>query len=93
MKHSLLIVPEDFLNELKIKQDQIINLLEGKKPVGIPQYITEKEAQVLFQRKATWFWKMRRDGILPFSRIGKSIYYSTDDLNRLFESSKASNSF
>lgn len=92
MKHSLIIVPEEFLNELKNKQEKIITLLEGKKTDKIPQYITEKEAQALFNRKATWFWEMRRKGILPYSRIGKSIYYSIADLERLFEKGKPSES-
>lgn len=85
MKQSLILVPEEFLSEIKNKQDQIISLLESKKDGQLPKFITEKEAKCIFNKQSTWFWQMRRDGILPFSKIGKSIFYSIDDLNKVLE--------
>ena len=52
------------------------------------EFLTEKEARELLQKKATWFWQMRKDGLLPFRKIGKSIYYSKKEINHLLETSK-----
>jgi len=89
MKQLLTIIPEDFLTALKENQDKILNLLESKGQISKTQFITEKEAKDLFQRKSTWFWQMRKDGLLPYSKIGKSIYYSIKDLNSLLEKNKS----
>ena len=51
-------------------------------------YITEKQAREIFQRQATWFWQMRKDGILPYSKIGKTIYYAKSDIKKLFDQTK-----
>ncbi|BFG70149.1 hypothetical protein KACHI17_10300 [Sediminibacterium sp. KACHI17] len=88
MKESLLVIPEHFLKSINEKQDQIIDLLKQQKDVISNEYITEAEARELFKRKATWFWQMRKSGILPFSKVGKSIYYSRKDLNQLLSDSK-----
>lgn len=50
MKEAYLIVPEQFLNELKEKQDRIISILE-KADSGLNQeFITERQAMKLFSR-------------------------------------------
>jgi hypothetical protein len=84
----LTIVPDSFLNQIKDSQEKIINLLEcnSKKPEN--KFITEKEAKDLLKRKSTWFWQMRKNGSIPFSKVGKSIYYSINDINFLMESNK-----
>jgi predicted DNA-binding transcriptional regulator AlpA len=43
---------------------------------------------VFLQKKTTWFWQMRKDGLLPCRKIGKSIYYSKKEINQLLETSK-----
>ena len=88
MKESLLIIPEQFLKAFNEKQDQILDLLKNHKPSLESDFITESEAKEIFKRKSTWFWQMRKSGILPFSKIGKSIYYSRNDLNKLLNDSK-----
>jgi hypothetical protein len=89
MKESLLIIPEEFLKAINEKQDQIIDMLKGQNQTRASDFINEKEAQQIFKRKSTWFWKMRKNGILPYSKIGKSIYYCMSDLNTVLECSKA----
>jgi hypothetical protein len=88
MKELLTIIPETFLKEIKENQEKIIDLLNSKENRK-KGFVTEKEARLLFNRKSTWFWQMRKNGILPFSKIGKSIYYSTNDIDSLIENNKS----
>ena len=84
----LSIVPDSFLEKLNEKQDQIIDLLKSTDKLSQNEFLTEKEARELLQKKTTWFWQMRKDGLLPFRKIGKSIYYSKKEINQLLENSK-----
>ena len=84
----LSIVPDSFLEKLNEKQDQIINLLKTNESVCQNEFLTEKEARELLQKKSTWFWQMRKNGVLPFRKIGKSIYYSKKEIIQLLENSK-----
>lgn len=84
----LSIVPDSFLEKLNEKQDQIIDLLRSTEHQNQNEFLTEKAARELLQKKTTWFWQMRKDGLLPFRKIGKSIYYSKKEINQLLETSK-----
>lgn len=88
MKQMLSIVPDSFLEKLNEKQDQIINLLKTTESENQNEFLTEKEARGILQKKTTWFWQMRKNGVLPFRKIGKSIYYSKKEINQLLETSK-----
>jgi hypothetical protein len=88
MKQNLTIVSEDFLEQINEKQDKILSLLNDGKPLSQNDFITESQAKEILQKKSTWFWQMRRSGILPFRKIGKSIYYSKTEINQLLENSK-----
>ena len=68
MIESFLIIPEEHLRRMEEKQDRILALLEKGSKMGQKEYVTEVEARALFSRRSTWFWKMRRDGILPYSK-------------------------
>ena len=88
MKQMLSIVPDSFLEKINEKQDQIIDLLKSTEYQNQNEFLTEKAARELLQKKTTWFWQMRKDGLLPFRKIGKSIYYSKKEINQLLETSK-----
>lgn len=88
MKESIIIVPEEFLKSIKEKQDMILSLLQSKDLVKLSEFITEKESMKLFNKKSTWFWEMRKNRLLPYSKIGRTIYYSRVDLNALLEKNK-----
>lgn len=88
MKQILSLVPEELLDEIKSKQDKIISLLENGKLTNQNEFITEMEARTLLKKKSTWFWQMRKNGLLPFRKIGKSIYYSKTEINQLLQNSK-----
>jgi predicted DNA-binding transcriptional regulator AlpA len=88
MKQLLSIVPDSFLEKINEKQDQIIDLLKSTEHQNQNEFLTEKAAREFLQKKTTWFWQMRKDGLLPFRKIGKSIYYSKKEINQLLETSK-----
>lgn len=88
MKESFLLIPENLLVQIADKQDQILAILQKDVQGLQPDFITETQAKELFKRKSTWFWQMRKNGVLPFSKIGKSIYYSTADLKKLLFDSR-----
>jgi lipoate-protein ligase B len=77
------VIPDDILASLIYKQDQIIELLVEKKPAALNGFVTEKKAMELVNKKVTWFWQMRRSGKLAFKTIGRTVYYSLEDINAL----------
>lgn len=88
MKQSTLVTPEVLLRRMDEMQNTILAVLEKSAPAVDDEFITEKQAKAMFQRKSTWFWKMRKEGLLPYSKIGKSIYYSLNSLRKVFHDSK-----
>ena len=85
MKTSLVMIEETAIKEIKEALAEIRATIQAK-PEN--DYITEKQAREIFQRQATWFWQMRKDGNLPYSKIGKTIYYAKSDIQKLFERTK-----
>ena len=80
---SFCMIPEEILDSLVAKQDRILELLVAKKEAALKGFVTEKQAIEIVNKKATWFWQMRKTGQIPFRSIGKTIYYSLEDLNSL----------
>jgi hypothetical protein len=60
IKEGVYFIPEEILDSLVAKQDRILELLEAKKDAAINGFITEKKASQLINKKATWFWQMRK---------------------------------
>jgi lipoate-protein ligase B len=85
-KSSFHLISDEVIDTLVAKQDKILALLEAKKEVTLNGYVKEKQAMELINKKATWFWQMRKTGQLAFIKIGQTIYYKLDDLNSLFQS-------
>lgn len=78
-------IEETAINEIK---EALAEIRATIQPKPENEYITEKQAREIFQRQATWFWQMRKDGILPYSKIGKTIYYAKSDIKKLFDQTK-----
>ena len=82
--------PKPFLDRLLENQIKILSLLESNSKnainQGIGEFVSEEEAQKILGKKTTWFWQMRKDGLLPFSKLGSSNYYSKADLEKLIQS-------
>ncbi len=80
-----LIVPHEILESIEKNQIEILNLLKGK---GKPEtealnYVDEKKAIELVGKKATWFWQMRKAGLLNYTKVGAKVYYSLDEIRNL----------
>jgi hypothetical protein len=87
---SLLLVPKALLDSLVDGQNKILDILENKPEKElVGDFITEGDAQKLLGRKTTWFWNMRTNGLLPFSKVGNKIFYSKRDIQSLLENSKS----
>lgn len=85
MKGSMVIIPEETLREISFNQKKIIQLLESKQSSEslMSEFIPESDAKEFFQRKSTWFWQMRKKGLLPFTKVGNRIFYKREDLINL----------
>jgi len=85
MKQKFSLVSDEVLDEIKNNQLKILSFFEASKKDQLTDYITENQAKELLKKKSTWFWQMRKSGQLKFSKIGKAIYYSKQDIIKLFE--------
>lgn len=90
MKHlndAFYLIPAPLLKQLLDGQEAILSKLNSvtsdvlSKPVG--DYISEAEAKKLLNKKTTWFWNMRKSELLPFSKIGNTVYYKKQDILEL----------
>ncbi len=48
-------------------------------------YITEKQAKEILNKRTTWFWDQRKKGILPYKKLGATVYYKEEVIYKLFE--------
>ncbi len=78
--HQLFEDVKQLINTLKLQQS---NLAESEQVLG--DFISEKEARKLLDRKTTWFYEQRRSGRLPYSKVGSKVYYKRNDLLNLLE--------
>ncbi len=93
-KESMLLVPEDFLQDISEKTGRILELLaeERDSNQSLGGYITEPEASRLLGRKTTWFWNLRKIGKLSFTKVGNKIFYNKADIIALLDSNRKGNS-
>ena len=87
---SFVIIPKDILEKIISNQDKLLNrinqLFKQKiSPADAFEYITEADAQKLLNKRATWFWKQRTEGKIAFTKVGNTIYYRKEDINKLFK--------
>lgn len=82
---NLVVVPAQLVDDVK----QLINELQSQKNANVEngsvlgEFISEKDAKVILDRKTTWFYEQRRSGRLPYSKVGSKVYYKKDDLLNL----------
>ena len=74
----------------KTQLSRILKMLKDiddklNKPKSIDDYVSELEAKQLLGRGTTWFWERRRSGELPYTRLGKQVYYLRKDLVNYLE--------
>ena len=82
-----LLVPEAWLEEITEQQERILKILQNPDSGNqtLEEFIPETEAKKLIKKKSTWFWQARKNGMLPFTKIGRTIYYSRNDILSLFK--------
>lgn len=89
---SLVVIPLQKLDELIEKQNEILGLLgnqvSNQKMDVHPDYITELTAKKMLGKGSTWFWQQRQSGKLPFSKVGRTIYYLISDIQSLIQLAK-----
>jgi hypothetical protein len=88
--NRLILVPEAFLNALEDKQNKILEALSvGKEKENITgDYISETLAKEKLGKKTTWFWEQRKNGTLPFVKVGGKVFYHKKHILNLFEQNK-----
>jgi hypothetical protein len=79
---GLLLVPQGFLEEIYEQQEQILALLSKEKEPNqtLDEFVSEADASKMLGRKTTWFWKLRKEGVLPFTKVGNKVFYSRQDI-------------
>lgn len=89
------LVPKAWLHAIAEKQDRILSFMEKSGNASaadcIGEYISEEEAKRQVGRKTTWFWNLRTTGQLPFSKVGKKIFYLKSDIKKLLEKNTKNN--
>ncbi|WP_414524138.1 helix-turn-helix domain-containing protein [Umezakia ovalisporum] len=78
-------IPVERLTRIELLLNEIKSDLQSKtgKESARLDYIDEKEAMKLFGRKATWFWSLRKEGKIKFTKIGSKVFYPVAELQRL----------
>jgi hypothetical protein len=76
----LMAVPSEMLEQIIQKLDELSAVVKGGHPEKLGDWISEKEAQKLLGRKATWFWNRRKNGELVFTKVGNKIMYSRESI-------------
>ena len=79
---------EQKLAELAKSQTEIKGLLlkaENERVREINGHISENDAVKLLGKAKIWFWRQRKDGNIPYKKLGSTIFYLKDDLFNLFE--------
>ena len=84
------LVTQEGLIEVHKKLDRVLARLDENQVEGKinSKFVSEKEAMKLFKKSSTWFWIKRRDGVIKYHKVGKTIYYKHDELLLLFNPKK-----
>jgi hypothetical protein len=79
---------EEKLDELTRSQNEIKRMLmkaENERVQEVNGYISEDDAVKLLGKAKIWFWRKRKDGLIPHKKLGSTVFYLKDDLFNLFE--------
>ncbi|MCE9538629.1 MAG: helix-turn-helix domain-containing protein [Bacteroidetes bacterium] len=84
------LVPKALLQSIEKNSNKILSLLEGEKTANslLGDYISETDAKKLLGKKTTWFWNMRTNGKLAFSKVGGTNFYNKNDIIKLLENNR-----
>jgi hypothetical protein len=84
---NLVVVPAQLVDEIKQLLNEIKLNQSSQKEVNtsLGEFISEKEARKILDRKTTWFYEQRRSGRLPYSKVGSKVYYKRENLFNLLK--------
>lgn len=87
---SFVLVPKNILDKIISNQEKLFNKLkdisDAKNNINNSfKYIPESEAQILLNKGSTWFWKMRTEGKVGYTKVGNSIFYLKTEIDELLD--------
>jgi len=87
---SFVLVPKNILDKLITNQEKLFNKISEisttKNNINNSfKYISESEAQTLLNKGSTWFWKMRTEGKIGYTKVGNSIFYLKTEIDELLD--------
>jgi hypothetical protein len=87
MNGRFIIVDESIIKELIDNQREILSAIRDKEPANIMvgNYINESEAKKMLNRKTTWFYNLRKEGKLAYTKVGSQTFYKLKDIENLLE--------
>ena len=80
-------IKEDTLSEMISSLERIERKLDtnSKTNAALGDYITEKEAMKILNRKTTWFFNKRTSGELKGKKAGNVWYYKINDIKKFID--------
>ena len=83
------LIEEQKFNRLYMKVEQIHDvLINGTSNTTRDlngQLVSEDDAAKQIRKSKTWLWRKRKDGSLPFQKLGSKVFYLETDLLNLFQ--------
>ncbi|HEY9185837.1 MAG TPA: helix-turn-helix domain-containing protein [Salegentibacter sp.] len=88
------IITTDELREFKLELFEELKGLLSKHSTGnLKRYMRSAEVMEFLQISAGTLQNMRINGTLPYTKIGGTIYYDTDDIHRVMKEYRVDNSY
>lgn len=88
------IITTDELMEFKLELFEELKELLSKHSTGnLQRYMKSAEVMEFLQISAGTLQNMRINGTLPYTKIGGTIYYDTEDIQRVMQEYRVDNSY
>lgn len=76
--NTFMMVPQEIIDDLR---EAVRQLRKAKQQIPVEgEHISEDEAKIRLGRETTWFWYMRKKGMLPYLKIGTKVFYKESDI-------------
>lgn len=85
------LITQQDMDSLHVKVDKLINLLEKRPLTGITKWLKSSDVKKLLGCSDSSLINYRTSGILPYTKIGGTYYYSENDVNSIFQNSVKQN--
>ena len=90
MKNEFVLIPKEDYLTLQNKMDMVLELLKNKDPNKVDKvidgkWIPEVIVKEMLGRETSVLWRMRRDGLLTYSKFNNTVYYDRQSIVDLFE--------